>query len=78
LAVKAFGEPNAYNRFIFAENLPEKIKLDLIWAGEGTLWTSNGDVGIRAYVPVDQGQQEKDKGALPLTPAQTTQQTDTQ
>ena len=57
LAVEAFGQGEAYNRFIFAENLPEKIKLDLIWAGQGTLWTgNNGDVGIRAYVPVDQSE----------------------
>lgn len=39
LAVDAFGDPAAYNRWQFAESLPETIDLRLFYAGEGTLWT---------------------------------------
>jgi len=39
LAVKAFGDPAVYSKWQFAEGLPEDIKLNLIYAGEGTLWT---------------------------------------
>ncbi len=39
LAVKAFGSPEAYNRFIFAKHLPDNIELKLLYAGEGTFWT---------------------------------------
>jgi regulator of protease activity HflC (stomatin/prohibitin superfamily) len=39
LAVEAFGSPPAYNKWQFAEGLPESIDLRLFYAGEGTLWT---------------------------------------
>lgn len=39
LAVEAFGSPEAYNKWIFASGLPHDVKLRLIYAGEGTLWT---------------------------------------
>jgi hypothetical protein len=39
LAVSAFGDPAAYNRWEFAQGLPEPIDLRLFYAGEGTLWT---------------------------------------
>lgn len=39
LAVKAFGSPDAYNKWQFAEGLPENINLQLFYAGQGTLWT---------------------------------------
>ena len=39
LAVAAFGSPEAYNRWEFAEGLPQNIDLKLFYAGEGTLWT---------------------------------------
>lgn len=39
LAVKAFGDPESYNKWEFAEGLPESIDLRLFYAGEGTLWT---------------------------------------
>ncbi|MBL4700699.1 MAG: hypothetical protein JKX85_05510, partial [Phycisphaeraceae bacterium] len=39
LAVAAFGTPQAYNRWIFASNLPENVKIKLIYAGPGTFWT---------------------------------------
>ena len=39
LAVDAFGQPAAYTQWQFAEGLPERIDLNLLYAGEGTLWT---------------------------------------
>lgn len=39
LAVEAFGSAGAYNNWIFASTLPDDIKLNLFYAGEGTLWT---------------------------------------
>ena len=39
LAVKAFGDANAFTKWQFAEGLPENIQLQLFYAGEGTLWT---------------------------------------
>ena len=39
LAAEAFGTTEAYNKWEFAENLPETLDLKLFYAGEGTLWT---------------------------------------
>ncbi|TWU31542.1 SPFH domain-containing protein [Novipirellula artificiosorum] len=39
LAVEAFGSPTAFNKWEFAEQLPETMDLKLFYAGEGTLWT---------------------------------------
>lgn len=39
LAVKAFGNPEAYNKWEFAEGLPTNMDLKLFYAGDGTLWT---------------------------------------
>ena len=39
LAVEAFGTSDAYNKWVFADGLPEDIELNLIFAGEGTFWT---------------------------------------
>lgn len=39
LAVEAFGTSPAYNKWEFAQGLPESIDLRLLYAGEGTLWT---------------------------------------
>lgn len=46
LAVEAFRTPEAYNRWQFAEGLPESIDLRLFYAGEGTLWTD-----LKSIVP---------------------------
>lgn len=39
LAAQAFGTTEAYNKWEFAENLPETLDLNLFYAGQGTLWT---------------------------------------
>jgi predicted RNase H-related nuclease YkuK (DUF458 family) len=39
LQVKAVGTPADYAFYQFAQQLPEQVKLSLIYAGAGTLWT---------------------------------------
>jgi regulator of protease activity HflC (stomatin/prohibitin superfamily) len=39
LAIKAFGDPAAYNKWEFAQGLPDPIDLRFLYAGQGTLWT---------------------------------------
>jgi hypothetical protein len=39
LAVEAFGTADAYQKWQFAEGLPDDIALQLFYAGEGTMWT---------------------------------------
>ena len=57
LAVQAFGTPEAYNNWYFATNLPDEVKLQLLYAGQGTLWTdmSKTGFGVRATLPLDTG-----------------------
>jgi regulator of protease activity HflC (stomatin/prohibitin superfamily) len=57
LAVQAFGDPDAYNKWEFAKGLPEPIDLRLFYAGEGTLWTD-----LKSVLPT-----------LPITPAAATE-----
>jgi hypothetical protein len=53
LAVKAFGNAGAYNKWQFAEGLPQDIQLQLFYAGEGTLWTDLK--GITPTIPLSSG-----------------------
>jgi hypothetical protein len=46
LKTAAFGDPVAYSQWIFAENLNPQVKLNIIHAGEGTLWTDLGKTGF--------------------------------
>ncbi|HUJ09554.1 MAG TPA: hypothetical protein VL171_05960 [Verrucomicrobiae bacterium] len=39
LQVKAVGTPTDYAFYEFAQQLPEQVKLMLLYAGTGTLWT---------------------------------------
>lgn len=55
LAVQAFGTPEAYNKWFFATNLPKDVKLQLMYAGQGTLWTDMNNLGARVNIPVDSG-----------------------
>ena len=59
LAVEAFGTPQAYNNWVFATGLPDDVKLQLLYAGEGTLWTdmskAGGNFGVRATIPLKTG-----------------------
>jgi hypothetical protein len=50
LKAKAFGDPVAYNLWIFAGSLSDQLKVNILHAGDGTLWTdlekaSLGEVG---------------------------------
>ena len=38
-SVLALGGPAAYNNFVFAEGLPEDMKVGIFYAGAGTFWT---------------------------------------
>ncbi|MGE3821591.1 MAG: SPFH domain-containing protein [Isosphaeraceae bacterium] len=37
--VDALGGAEAYNKYVFAEGLPEDVKLGIFYAGPGTFWT---------------------------------------
>jgi hypothetical protein len=37
--VESLGGPAAYNRYVFAEGLPEDLRLGIFYAGPGTFWT---------------------------------------
>jgi hypothetical protein len=39
LAVKAFGDPAAFNQWVFATGLPDDLQVQWLYAGEGTFWT---------------------------------------
>lgn len=53
LGVDAFGNPAAYNNWVFATGLPEDIDLKLFYAGTGTLWTDLKDA-LRVMVDPNQ------------------------
>lgn len=53
LAVKAFGTAGAYNRWVFAKNMPDNVELNFMYAGEGTLWTNINNVGFQAIKNID-------------------------
>lgn len=55
LAVAAFGAPEAYTKYQFADGIPDDINLRLFYAGEGTLWTDSGNFGVRANMPITTG-----------------------
>lgn len=52
LAVEAFGSGEAYNLWVFANSLPSDIKLNLVYAGQGTFWTD-----LNNFVPAMLGKQ---------------------
>ena len=39
MKVKAFGDPMAYNLWTLANSLSDKLSVNIIHAGSGTLWT---------------------------------------
>lgn len=46
LKTAAFGDPQAYARWMFADTLNPRMKLNIIHAGEGTLWTDLEKTGF--------------------------------
>ncbi|OGV42684.1 MAG: hypothetical protein A2X46_05300 [Lentisphaerae bacterium GWF2_57_35] len=46
LKVKAFGEPAAYNLWTFANSLNKDLKVNILHAGPGTLWTDLEKAGL--------------------------------
>ena len=59
LAVQAFGSGSAYTKWAFAEKLPENIDLNLLYAGQGTLWTDLK--GVTPTLPLREPQKESGK-----------------
>lgn len=53
LAVKAFGTPEAYNKWVFATGLPDNIDLKLFYAGQGTMWTDLKEA-VRIMAPTQE------------------------
>jgi regulator of protease activity HflC (stomatin/prohibitin superfamily) len=56
LAVEAFGDTGAFNRFTFAQGLPEDIQLQTLYAGEGTFWTD-----LKGFAETMLGKQEQQR-----------------
>lgn len=65
LAVEAFGTPQAYNNWIFATGLPDDVELQLLYAGQGTLWTdmdkAGSNFGVRATIPLQSGTKKENR-----------------
>ena len=40
LLIQAYGGPEEYNLATFAESLPEDIRIEYRYSGEGTFWTN--------------------------------------
>lgn len=58
LKVKAFGDPMAYNLWTFAQDLNPNVAVNILHAGQGTLWTdledaSLGDLGGAKVIKKD-------------------------
>ncbi|HLP78316.1 MAG TPA: hypothetical protein VK327_15530, partial [Candidatus Paceibacterota bacterium] len=63
LQVAAAGTPADYSAMQFAKQLPEKIRLSLIYAGAGTLWTDLEKAG--QAVPLELLKQTRPADAKP-------------
>lgn len=65
LAVGAFGSGEAYNLWVFATGLPQDLKLELLYAGQGTFWTD-----LKGFTDTMLGRQmQQTPPARPATPA---------
>ena len=75
LAVESFGDATSYTKWQFAEGLPEMIGLQLMYAGEGTLWTDLKNVTptlpVRsATSPANKTPRRTGKTTTPTNPSQ--------
>lgn len=68
LAVQAFGSGLAYNQWVFATGLPKDIRLNMLYAGQGTFWTD-----LKGFGDVMMGRQAQQQlpGAQETAPAAT-------
>ena len=64
LAVGAFGSGAAYNQWVFATGLPQDLRLDLFYAGSGTLWTD-----LTKFTDVAIGAELRERQQSPREPA---------
>lgn len=76
LAVGAFGTGEAYNNWVFATGLPEDVELNLLYAGEGTLWTDlkgfSETMLSKQYLESRSANPRPTTGSGPIRPATTT------
>ena len=61
--VETLGGPESYNRYLFAENLPEDLRLGIFYAGPGTFWTD-----LRGFEQILLGKMASES----ITPGQST------
>jgi regulator of protease activity HflC (stomatin/prohibitin superfamily) len=64
LAVSAFGSGDAYNQWVFATGLPEDLRLHLLYAGDGTLWTD-----LKGFSDTLLGRQAQQSHSAPMPTA---------
>jgi hypothetical protein len=62
--VETLGGPDAYNRYVFAEGLPQDMKLGMFYAGPGTFWTD-----LKGIEQVLLGKMASDTSEKAKTPA---------
>jgi regulator of protease activity HflC (stomatin/prohibitin superfamily) len=63
LAVSAFGSAESYNQWVFATGLPEDLKLNLLYAGDGTFWTD-----LKGFSDTLLGRQQQSQSHNPPAP----------
>lgn len=64
--VAALGGAEAYNQYVFAEGLPEDLKLGVFYAGPGTLWTD-----LKGFEQIMLGKQAADAAQAAPRPTPT-------
>lgn len=60
LKVKAFGDAEAYNLWVLAAALSDKLQINILHTGPGTLWTDLEKAGL-AEIGAGSGMQQKQK-----------------
>ena len=64
LAVEAFGSGDAYNQWVFATGLPDDIRLNLLYAGDGTFWTD-----LKGFSEAMLGRMQQERAPAATSPA---------
>lgn len=72
LYVSALGGSDAYNKYVFAEGLPDDVRLGIFYAGPGTLWTD-----LKGFEQTMMGKMASDSLQQAEKPAPSTTQTTT-
>jgi hypothetical protein len=70
LYVKALGGPDAYNRYVFAEGLPQNLRIGIFYAGPGTFWTDLKGIEQTLLGKLTSESPAEQPRPKPVTPAQ--------